>query len=139
MSWLAKLNIAGLWNNGTPEPISDTNKMPVNDSAVLAALVNRYGGGKSSAADTYTTATTSTLITPASGNYLEVYWVSAINRSPNVSFPAVTIELGSETIYKSSAISHWELFVGGVDETLDVTLSDAGLVDVTVHYKEVTP
>lgn len=106
---------------------------------VLAALVNRYGGGKSAATATLTNTTQTDIVAPASGNAVRVYWVSAINRTPSVSFPAVTIRIGATAIYVSSAISHWEIFAGAADETLSAQLSEAGTVDVTVHYEEFTP
>ncbi len=106
---------------------------------VIAALVNRYGGGKSAATATLTTTTETAIHTPASGNAVRVYWVSAINRDPATSFPAVTVRIGSTAIYKASAVSHWEKFVGAVDEAVTAQLSTTGTVDVTVHYEEFTP
>jgi len=111
----------------------------VSDSSVLAALVNRYGGGKSAASATLTNTTETAIHTPAAGNAVRVYWVSAINRDPATSFPAVTIRIGSTVIYKASAVSHWEKFVGAADEAVTAQLSTSGTVDVTIHYEEFTP
>jgi hypothetical protein len=44
VSWFNKLSILGLWKGGTPAPVSDTDKMPVSDSAAqttLAAISNK--------------------------------------------------------------------------------------------------
>lgn len=135
-------------NNALPNPLpvsAESLPLPAGASSeatqgdVLAALVNRYGGGKSAATTTLTNTTQTDIVTPASGDAVRVYWVSAINRSPDVSFPAVTIRIGSTAIYVSSAISHWEIFEGVADETLSAQLSTNGTVDVTVHYEVFTP
>jgi hypothetical protein len=111
----------------------------VTDSAVLTALVNRYGGGKTPASSQLTALGLVDVVTPAAGNAIRVFWVSAINASPNVSFPVATIRIGTTVLYASSAISHWELFVGSADEKVTAQISTSGKVDVTIHYEEFTP
>lgn len=118
---------------------SDQPTVPVLDAAAVAALENRYGGGKEPATITLTTTSEVPIITPAAGNAIRVFWVSAINSAPATSFPVANIRIGTKSIYNLSAISHWEIFEGAADEEVTGQLSVAGQVDVTIHYQEFTP
>lgn len=103
-----------------------------------AYLANRYGGGKQSYAALVSTAGTTTLVTPAAGKALEVYWVYALANPTSETAALITLTLG-DPIYVGYAISHWEKFVGPVNAPLTVTLGASVGVAVTIHYREVTP
>lgn len=111
--------------------------------AVLAALVNRYGGGKDPVTATVTASGDTVIRTPAAGNRIDLYWASAVNRDDNAQ-PSIQIKLASDSdpdreCYRLPVLGHWEKFVGAVDAPLIVNLSTAALVDVTAHIIEVTP
>lgn len=106
--------------------------------ALDATLLNRYGGGKSAAVGTATGVGDTTIITPASGKKIKLYWVSAINDPDEAASPLIKVILGTTELYRAYAIAHWEIFTGPTDGVLKVNLDQAGSVAVTAHYEEVT-
>ena len=109
-----------------------------NNGVVPTAGDNRYAGAKTPYCATVTAAGDTTLITPATGNHLEVYWISGINDPDEATTPLVKFILGSTELYRVYAIAHWERFVGAANEALKANLSGAASVAVTVHYKELS-
>ncbi len=102
---------------------------------------NRYSGGKTAATATVTASGDTTVITPAAGNAIRVFWVSAINDPDETTTPLIKVKIGSTEIYRGYAIAHWEIFAGAADETVVVNLSGLVVngVAVTIHYEEFTP
>jgi hypothetical protein len=105
--------------------------------AVLNALEYRYSGGKVPATETVTASGDTTVLTPATGQAIRLFWVSAIADPDAVAPPLITVKLGALECYRAYAIAHWEVFEGAVDAALVVNLSEAADVAVTVHYQEV--
>lgn len=98
----------------------------------------RYSGGKSAVATTITAAGDTTLITPAAGNAIRVVWVSAIPSPDNTAANRVRFSFGAgPAFYEAYALSHWEVFQGGVDVPLVVNAQTAEPVSITVHYRQV--
>lgn len=113
------------------------NELNVHDESSGVFLDNRYGGGKTAFAGQVTASGDTTVITPASGSAVQVYWIYAVSDPNNSSSPLITVKLGTESIYCGYALSHWEVFTGAVDDPLIINLDQAISVAVTVHYKEV--
>lgn len=95
----------------------------------------RLAGGKDAFAGQVVSGTT-TVVTPSAGRRLEVLWVYALTDPDSATTPLITVTLGVRALYSGYAIAHREVFVGGVNETLSVTLSEAAPVAVTIHYRE---
>lgn len=119
-----------------PDPVSDGGGSLTTDGT----YDERYGGGKSAIAQALSVAGDTVLINPAPGNLVRVYWVSAIPNPDNSSANLVQFRFGSNPpFYASYALSHWEMFDGGVDEDLIVNLQNGQPVALTIHYREITP
>ena len=99
----------------------------------------RYGGGKTAVVATVTASGDTTIHTPASGNAIRLFWVSAINDPDEASTPLIKVLIGSTELYRTYAVAHWEVFEGAANEVLKVNLSAAGSVAVTAHIEEFTP
>lgn len=78
-------------------------------------------------------------ITPAAGNALRLWWVSAIADPDNATSPSVRVALGATEVYRAPAVAHRQRFDGAADQTLTVTVVGTGDVDVTIHYEEFAP
>lgn len=136
MAWKDILSIIGFGDGSGGTTVVDAdNPLPMNDASVLAALVNRYGGGKTPVTTTLTTTSPVTLYAP-SGVDGDLYWISAVNKTPQVSFPTVIVKIDGTEYYRVSAMSHWEKFPVLDGEELTVELDEAGTVDVTAHVKD---
>lgn len=119
-----------------PDPVSDGGGSLTTDGT----YDERYGGGKLSVALALAVAGDTVLIDPAAGRRIRVYWVSAIPNPDNGSANLVQFKFGANpSFYASYALSHWEVFDGGIDENLIVNLQNAQPVAITVHYREITP
>ena len=94
----------------------------------------RSAGGKRAYAAVITS--TTNVITPAANNYIEVSWVYALTDPDAVQSPLLTVAIGAKPIYVGYAISHTEVFVGAVGESVTITLSESADVAVTIHYRE---
>lgn len=105
------------------------------DAATETTLANRFAGGLTPYAAVLTASAT---ITPAAGKYLKVKWVSFIPNPDNVAANLVTIGFAAgSTLYVGYAMAHWEMFVGSVNQVLNITLGTSEPVAVTIHYQEV--
>lgn len=114
----------------------------VKDAATETTLLNRFGGGKTPYVTVVTATGDTTLRTPAAGNYLEVYYLSAMPKPTTTTWPRLKFTLGSTDLQNGYAVAHWEKFTGAVNEALKINLSeaaDAAGIAVTVHYKELSP
>ena len=115
--------------------------VPATEATLDAFKTNadlRFSGGKTSYSDTLVTAGDNTVITPASGKRIQVFWVHVIPNSNNDSANLVAVKFaGGITMYTSYVISHWEPFTGGVDQAVVVNLQNTERVAVTIHYKEI--
>lgn len=115
------------------ENVSTETKQDVGNTLVGY----RYAGGKLAATAQVTASGDTTLITPATGKALRVFWVSAINNPDQSSTPRMIFKLGTTEIYRAYALAHWEVFTGTVNQPLVVNLNQGGDVAVTVHYQEI--
>lgn len=98
----------------------------------------RFSGGKSAYAATLNTSGDNTVITPASGKRIRIFWVAFVPDSDNATANLVTVSIGATAIYKGYALAHWEVFTGAADETVVINLANTGTVAVTIHYQEIT-
>lgn len=121
MAYLEKTNIA------------DSAGADVGDS-----LQYRFGGGKSAYSGVLTTSGDTTVITPASGKRIRLFWVAFVPNSDNSAANLVTIKIGATTYYTGYAMAHWEVFTGAVNDTVKVNLANTQAVAVTIHYMEIT-
>ncbi|PTL55748.1 hypothetical protein [Paraconexibacter algicola] len=108
-------------------------------AATEATLAGRYAGGKLAAVATVTASGDTTIVTPAAGKAIRLYWITAINDPDEATSPLIRVSLGSSEVYRGYAISHWEVFTGATNAPLTVNLSGAASVAVTAHYQEITP
>lgn len=104
-------------------------------ASILVDLDTRYVGGKTSFSEILTA---STVITPAAGKYLTVYKLQVVPSPDNSSANPVTIKFtgASNNLFEGYAGGFWEPFSGAVNQALDITLTNAQPVSVTIHYKE---
>lgn len=92
----------------------------------------------SSVAGTYGTASTTTVITPGAGNSIRVWWVYAASDPDSTNNPLITVKFsGGTVLYKGYMFSHWQMFEGPTDETVQITLDSADTMAYTIHYEEV--
>lgn len=131
------LAIHTLLQAGTTVTVSNPTENPETGLAKDITLQARYGGSKLAFADEVAAAGDTTLITPAAGKRLRVYWVSVIPNPDNVAANLVRIKINTDTIYCTYAVAHWEIFEGAVDESVLINLENASPVAVTIHYVEV--
>lgn len=112
--------------------------LEATQAAIKSDLDERYSGGKTAVASTISNAGTFQLITPTAGKSLRVVWVSAIP-SPTAGANRVQFKFGAggSPFYEAYAVSHWEVFTGGVNMPLMIVTETADPVSVTVHYREV--
>lgn len=108
-------------------------------TSALAALENRYGGGKTAISGQVTAATDTVIHTPASGKRIQVFWFSALNDPDQTNSPRIRLKFTTSgtVLYDTFATAHWEVFTGGVDETLTINLDQSGSVSWTAHIKEI--
>ncbi len=123
--------------DGTP-----LTTLPVAVSAPVAttgAYDERYSGGKTAFATTINASGDSILVTPTTGKSVRLVWVSVIPSSDNSSANRVRIKFGpgGTPMYECYAVSHWEVFTGGLNVPLYINAQTSEPVSVTVHYREV--
>lgn len=99
----------------------------------------RYVGGKTAVCATVTASGDTTIYTPAAGNAVRLYWISAINDPDEATTPLVKVLLGATEVYRAYAVAHWEIFEGAADDPLTINLSSAASIAVTAHIEEITP
>lgn len=114
--------------------------------AGAAQPVERYSGGKSAAVFTITSSGNTTVITPASGKRIRVFWVSYVPSSDNSNANLVKVGFGTasgsidsgQEFYRGFVVSHWEPFTGAVDKSVIVNTATAEAINGTIHYQEIT-
>lgn len=129
--------------DGTPIAGTSGGALETTQLGVKADLDYRYSGGKTAVSRTIAASGNTDLIVPAAGHHLEIYWISFIPNSDNVASNLVKLGFGTSLgaitteLYRSYAMAHWELFVGGTDQAFIINTGTAEPVAVTVHYKEI--
>lgn len=88
---------------------------------------------------TVTSSGSTTIVTPAEGKFLRLWWVYAINDPTASTAPIIKVFTGADERYRAYAISKTQRIDGAVDAPLIVDLSASGVVAVSVLYEEVTP
>lgn len=141
MSWEDELSVVGFGDEAEGFTVTDaSNPLPVADASVLAALVNRYGGGKTALPFTVTLAATPFDHEPAAGKAVRLFWAAANVDPAGGVFPTITIKIGATEVYRTrGGMAHWEVFEGAADEHITVTISADASVDGTLHVEEFTP
>lgn len=107
--------------------------------ALDATLVERYGGGKTSATGTATASGDTTMVAaPGVGFAIKLYWVTAITDPDESTAPVIIVKAsGGSEYYRAAAVSHWEPFQLPANTALIINLSQVSSVPWTVHYKTV--
>lgn len=108
------------------------------DAALEVTQPSRYGGGKTPVTATVTASGDNTILTPGTGNKIQLYWISAINDPDDSTSPLIKIKLGGVELYRVYAIAHWEIFTGPTNGALVINLDSTAAVAVTAHYLETT-
>jgi len=122
--------------------IQTTQQTSLN--TVTTDLDYRFSGGKTAYATTILASGNTNLVTPASGQRIQVYWLSFLPSSDNTAANLVKIGFGttggaiSTELYRATAMAHWELFTGSANQSLIVNTGTAEAVYITVHYREIT-
>lgn len=88
---------------------------------------------------TVTAAGPTTVLTPATGKALRLFWVTAQGDPDNADAPLIRVLLGARELYRAYAIAKRQLVTGAAGEALSIDLSAAQRVDGTVIYEEFTP
>lgn len=113
-------------------PIDADNPMDVLDQSSL----RRYGTGRIPYAKRRTA--NDQIVPSVAGKAIRVVWVSVLPADDNTAPNPVTIKFNGATdnLYTGEIIGHWESFEGGVDEPVDILLTNVQPVDVNIHYEE---
>lgn len=108
------------------------------DLSLEVTQLKRYGGGKTAYTATVASVGDTIIRQPAAGKKITLFWVYAVADSASSVNPIIRIKLGTTELYRViGGVSHWEPFVGDIDQPLIVHLSDAGAnVIVTFHILE---
>ncbi len=111
--------------------------LPVG-AAIEATQAKRYGGGKLTKTAQVTASGNTTILTPAAGKFVRLYWVGAINDPDQSVSPRIRVGFdgAADYLYSGYAVAHWEVFDGAVNQAVVVNLDQAGDVAATVHYQE---
>lgn len=132
-------------DNPTPTDVSflalEATQFLVNQSldTIETNTDNRYAGAKTPVCITATASGDTTVYTPAAGNAVRLFWVSAKPAPDATVFPLIKISIGAMECYRDWVIQHWEVFEGDEDEALIVNLDAVASIPVTVHLQEFTP
>lgn len=111
---------------------------------VQADLDYRFSGGKTAYSNSIASSGDHSIITPASGKRIQVYWIAFVPSSDNTAANLVKLGFGttggaiSTELYRGYALAHWELFTGTANQSFIVNTATAETVGVVVHYKEIT-
>lgn len=105
------------------------------------ALSQRFAGGKTTESKVVEAEGENTLVTPAAGNAITLYWVALETSENNSAEVEAQVRLGALTPYtwflgRPGAFMHWEPVVGAVNESLNVHLSAAQKVAANFTYTE---
>ena len=142
-----KTTTSGLTNTelrATAVPISSTTlATSAKQDTMITDLDYRFSGGKSAYSTTIAASGNTNLITPASGNRIQLYWLSFIPSSDNANANLLKVGFGttggsiSTELYRATVVSHWEVFTGTANQSLIINTATAEAVHGTVHYKEI--
>lgn len=108
-------------------------------SVLSQDLDYRYSGGKTARTQLVAAAGDTTLVTPAAGKAIRLFWVSFVPSPDNQAANLFQVRIGSSAKYLGYAVAHWEVFDGAADESLIVNAATSAPVAVTVHYQEFAP
>lgn len=103
----------------------------------------RFSGGKTAYSTTLSAAGNTSIITPAAGNRIQIYWISFLPSSDNTSANLVKLGFGttggaiSTELYRNVAMAHWELFTGTANQSVIINTATAEPVYTTIHFKEI--
>lgn len=112
---------------------SSTDVTPLAKEVTLGL---RNSGGKLAYVGVVTALGDTTVITPAAGKSIQIFWVYTLT-NPDSPTTRITISLAAVPIYTSFGIAHWEPFTGAVNAAVIINLTVASSVAVTIHYKEI--
>lgn len=121
--------------DGHPDPQTDA----LTDAELRAAPVETSASEKYDLLSYNERLTASDTITPSTGKRIEVVWAQVIAKSGNSDDNLVTIGFdgAANTIYTVYALGRSAVFVGDVDQPLDIVLENAQPVTVNIHYREI--
>jgi len=140
VSWLNTLGIAGLWNSGTPVPVSDADPLPTDpkERVIIALAANTNTSGDTIVA------------TPASGKKIRLWWYNMGAHPANSAHVVAGLKFGvSGTPFNETPLSQYgaatahsfksgrSYIEGAVDESLYIALDTAQLVYVNIDYEEI--
>lgn len=121
-----------------------TMPLPVG-AATEDTVSKRFGGGKTQGAQAINTSGNNTILTPASGKKIRLYWLGLSTSQDNAAevLALAKFTTGGTPFYRwnlgaPGAFSHWEVVTGGTDEALVINLSGAQTVQANYTYSEVT-
>lgn len=113
----------------------------VNQELIRDDIDFRYGGGKTAYVQTIASSGNHDALTPPAGGRIRVFWCTAIPNSDNAAANLVNLGFGAPggaittPLYRSYALSHWEVFTGDPDEAFIIATATSEPVAVTVHYQ----
>lgn len=116
-------------NAGVETPVSDVNKLPVEQDSGEQEYVH--------VPFTVVSAGDTTIYTPASGKRIRLRWIYAINDPTSSSAPIISVKLGATEIYRVYALSKRQKVTGPIDGQLIINLSAPGNVQVTALIEEI--
>lgn len=104
-------------------------------------ITRRFGGGKTTESQVIEAEGENTLVTPAAGKALTLYWIALETSEANASEVLAEVKVGTKTPYtwylgKPGAFMHWEVISGAPNAKLTVKLSAAMKVAASFTYSE---
>lgn len=151
-------NIEGLLSSGIPvEGFPPEYPLPAAQVTTLtppsAVTANQGARGESWPVETHkerslrhanqlvtASGATELVAAPATpGKGWRLWWVEALQKPTETSYPLIEIAIGAETIYQQWAISKSQRVDGPADGAITVTLDATGQVAVSAIYEEYTP
>jgi hypothetical protein len=118
---------------------TDTRHL-LTDEKLRASAVNIADAGEreySHDSQLVTLAGDTTILTPAAGKSVRLWWVYALNDPASLAPRLVTIKIGSSVHSITYGVSKRQKFTGAVNDALIVNLDGAGSVAFTAIYEEV--
>jgi hypothetical protein len=105
------------------------------------ALTQRFAGGKTTESKVVEGIGENTLVTPAAGKQITLYWIALETSEGNAAEVLAEVKLGALTPYtwylgKPGAFMHWEPIVGAGNAALVLKLSAAQKVAASFTYTE---
>jgi hypothetical protein len=123
----------------TLELIQEVEGGGLNQPSV--GITRRFAGGKTTESKVIEANGENTLVTPATGKALTLYWIALVTPEANAAEVLAEIKLGSLVPYtwylgKPGAFMHWEPVIGALNAKLTVKLSAAQKVAASYTYSE---